>query len=243
MMKELKEELKTISTERVYIEFSKALLTDKPSIFFEVLKASNTLEVHFKPVFRLIGAEQPVKYHPEGDAYNHTMIVLDKVAEYTKNFDDERKLEIRFAGLVHDFGKGATPKSEYPHHYMHEQRGVDIVRKFGKELKLPERLIKCGKTSCSEHMRGGKFYEMTPQKMVKFIERVDRSILGLDGLQLVVKADNKSAIDFDKFGRRCMNEINGEYIKKKYTIEDGIQFGQKLHEERVRWVRENKKDI
>ena len=56
------------------------VLTNKPSIFFEVLKKANVLDVHFKEIYDLIGSEQPVKYHPEGDAYNHTMIVLDKVA-------------------------------------------------------------------------------------------------------------------------------------------------------------------
>ena len=237
MMHELKKELSTISVERVYTEFSKAFLADKPSIFFDVLRISNVLDVHFKPVHDLIGAEQPIEYHPEGDAYNHTMIVLDKVSKYTKNYTNQRKLEIRFGALVHDFGKGQTPKEEYPHHYLHELRGVDVVKKFGKDLKIPNRLIKCGKTSCKEHMRGGIFYKMKPSKKVEFLERIDKSILGLDGLQLIVKADNKNCTQFEELGRQCLDEINGEYIKEKYGLKEGIQFGQKLHEERVLWMK------
>ena len=117
MMEELKQELTTISEERVYTEFSKALLTKMPSIFFDVLREANVLDIHFKCISNLIGAEQPEKYHPEGDAYNHTLIVLDKVAEATKNYTEERKIEIRFGALVHDLGKGLTPKELYPHHY------------------------------------------------------------------------------------------------------------------------------
>ena len=237
MMKELKQELNYISEERVYAEFSKALLTEKPSIFFEVLKKSNVLDVHFKCIFKLIGAEQPAKYHPEGDEYNHTLIVLDKVAEATKNYTEERKIEIRFGALVHDLGKGETPKEEYPHHYLHEKRGVEVVKKFGNDLKIPNRLIKCGKTACREHMRGGIFYNIKPSKKVEFIERVNKSILGLNGLQIIVNADNKDAVDFEKIGTRCLTEINGDFIKQKYDITKGIQFGNRLHDERVKWMK------
>ena len=97
MMNDLKDELGNLSKERVFSEFRKALETDKPSIFFEVLKQADVLDIHFKEIKDLIGAEQPEKYHPEGDAYNHTMLVLDKSAELTP------KVEIRFSALVHDF--------------------------------------------------------------------------------------------------------------------------------------------
>ena len=237
MMCDLKSELNTISSERVYAEFSKALLTDKPSIFFNVLKRSSVLDVHFREIYNLIGAEQPVKYHPEGDAYNHTMIVLDKSAELTKDHPNDRKLEIRFAALVHDLGKGETPKEEYPHHFLHEQRGVEVVKRFGKNLKIPNRLIKCGKVSCKEHMRGGIFFNMTPKKRVQFIERVDKSILGLDGLQIVVKCDSPDSKEFEQLGKKLLNEVSGEYIKEKYNLKEGIEFGQRLHQERVWWMK------
>ncbi len=84
LMEELKPELNTLSKERVFVEFEKALKEDKPSIFFEVLKQAKVLDVHFKEIFDLIGALQPVEYHPEGDSYNHTMIVLDKAARVNK---------------------------------------------------------------------------------------------------------------------------------------------------------------
>ena len=157
MIELLKNELPSLSVERVYNELSKALLTDKPSRFFDVLKDANVLNIHFKEIYNLIGAEQPIKYHPEGDSYNHTMIVLDKVADKTKTLSAERKLELRFSALVHDLGKGATPKEEYPHHIRHEERGAELVKIFGRRLKIPTRLIKCGTISCLEHMRGRDF--------------------------------------------------------------------------------------
>ena len=236
MMTSLKNELASLSVERVYNEFSKALLTDKPSIFFDVLKQSNVLDVHFKEIYDLIGAEQPPKYHPEGDSYNHTMIVLDKVANKTK------ELEIRFSALVHDLGKGTTPKEEYPHHFNHEKRGAELVKNMGKRLKLPTRLIKCGVTSCLEHMRGGIFDKMTTTKKVKFIERVNSTILGLDGLQIIVDADdmtseNNNSNQFAKLGHEIINCTNGNEIMKKYGITEGKEVANKMHEVRVKYLK------
>jgi len=243
-MNELKEELNTLSQERVFTELSKALETEKPSIFFEILRKADILDIHFKEIKDLIGVEQPLKYHPEGDAYNHAMLVLDMTAKMTENFEISRKLEIRFSALVHDLGKGLTPKEEYPHHYGHENTGVELVQKFGNKISAPNNWIKCGKTACKEHMRGGIFYKMKPSKKVEFIERVDKTILGLDGLQIVVISDktsggretNKEEIDFENIGKSCINEINGEYVKNKYGLKPGVEFGNKMHEERVKWM-------
>ncbi len=239
LMNNLKSELETLSKERMFMEFKKALESNRPSIFFEVLKKAEVLDVHFKEIYALIGALQPEKYHPEGDAYNHTMCVVDYASKETKN------LPIRFSALVHDLGKGVTPKEEYPHHYNHEVNGVKLVEDLGNRIGVPTLWIKCGKTSCREHMRGGIFYKMGPAKKIEFIERASKSFLGLDGLQIVVNADKlstrnnpKESILFAKIGKECLKQINGEYIKETYNIKEGIQFKDKLHQERIKWIKD-----
>ena len=99
LMKSLKDELKELSNSRIYAELYDALSTKKPSIFFDVLRSAECLKVHFKEIDDLIGVEQPLKYHPEGDVYNHAMEVLDRAAEKTTN------IPIRFSALVHDLRK------------------------------------------------------------------------------------------------------------------------------------------
>lgn len=238
LMNSLKEELTTLSKERVFNEFEKALETNKPSIFFNVLRDAGVLEVHFKEIYDLIGSLQPIEYHPEGDSYNHTLIVLDKAATLTKD------VAVRFAALVHDLGKGVTPKNMYPHHYGHDEKGAEIVQNFGERVGAPKKWISYGKVSAKEHMKGGIFYKMTPAKKVSFIERVAKSKLGLHGLQIVVIADKCSTrdtklenIDFETIGQECISKINGEYIKEKYGLQEGIKFKEKLHSERVNWMR------
>ena len=84
---------------------------------------------------------------------------------------------------------------------------------------------------------------MTEAKKVEFIERVSKSILGLEGLQIVVYCDrnrfgrlsdeDKKQCTFLDIGNKLLTEINGEYIKEKYNIQNGIEFGNRLHEERI----------
>ena len=241
MMKLLKSELSSLAVERVYHELSKALLTDKPSRFFDVLKEADVLDIHFKEVYDLIGAEQPLKYHPEGDSYNHSMIVLDRVADKTKTLSDRRKLELCFSAFVHDLGKGTTPKEEYPHHINHEKRGAQLVKNMGNRLKLPTRLIKCGVTSCLEHMRGGIFDKMTVSKKVSFIERVNNTILGLDGLQIIVDADNmledSGKNQFADLGYEVIHCTDGDKIMRQYDITEGKEVANKMHEIRVSYLK------
>lgn len=242
-MESLKEELLTLSKERIFVELKKALETKKPSIFFNVLKKANVLDVHFKEIYDLIGSEQPKEYHPEGDSYNHTMIVVDKSAELTED------PAIRFACLVHDLGKGVTPKEMYPHHHGHDEKGVKLVENLGNRVNVPNLWKAYGKVAAKEHMKGGIFYKMTPAKRVQFIERVAKTKLGLDGLQIVVIADKCSTrnmkeedVSFAEIGKKCIQEINGEEIKKQYPDLEGEVFKEKLHERRVNWMKKREEN-
>lgn len=235
-MSSLKQELHTLSKERVFTELKKALEANKPSIFFNVLRQASVSDVHFKEIYNLIGKEQPIQYHPEGDSYNHTMIVVDNSSKLTND------LKIKFACLVHDLGKGNTPENILPHHYGHEERGVALVSELGKRLGIPNNWIKCGKLACKLHMKAGIFEKMTPAKQVDLIETASKSILGLDGLKTVVMCDKARngtfpEVNFDKIGKDMLNNIIGDYIKEKYKIEDGIQIKSRLREERINYLK------
>ena len=248
LMKKLKQELYTLSAERVFHELKKALSTNKPSIFFRVLQNADVLDIHFKEIKNLIGSIQPKEYHPEGDSFEHTMQVVDKSTLLTKD------LKIRFSCLVHDLGKGVTPKEMQPHHYGHDEKGVMLVENLGKRLKIPKLWVKCGKTAAKEHMKGGIFSQMTLAKQVDYITRVSKSSLGLDGMKIVVMADKArgdkdfpTEIFFENLGTEMLHAVTGEKIKQKYriTVKDGKKVAELLRTERIAWLKEknNKESI
>ena len=64
-------------------------------------------------------------------------------------------------------------------------------------------------------------------------------------MQIIVICDKTSGgrpsseddISFQYIGKKCLNEINGEFVQNKYNLDPGIEFGNKLHEERIIWMK------
>ena len=89
--------------DRVWKETEAALSTSNTRVFFELLRECGALQVIFPEVDALFGIPQPEKWHPEIDTGLHTMMVLDQAELLSAD------IEVRFAALTHDLGKGTTP--------------------------------------------------------------------------------------------------------------------------------------
>ncbi len=111
-------EVDYLVAERVWAELFKALNEQTPSAFFYTLKDCDALEIIFPEINCLFGVPQPEKYHPEIDTGLHSMLSLKQATLLSTN------PEVRFAALVHDLGKGVTPKENWPHHFGHEKLGL-----------------------------------------------------------------------------------------------------------------------
>ena len=236
MMQKLKPELKSLSKERVMTEFQKALLSPSPRIFFDVLKTAQVLDVHFPEIQALVGVPQPEQYHPEGDAYQHTMLALQSTVSLTQ------QPEIRYAVLVHDFGKGKTPPKEYPHHIDHEKKGVEEVEKLSQRLGVPKRWKKCGEMAALFHGKAGIFSQMRVAKQVDFLDMLSRSTLGLDGMEIVVQADQmgkkqgKREINLAHVGHQMLEQVKGKTIAQEHLDWPDTKRKEKIREERIRWL-------
>lgn len=126
-------ELTALTPERVWQEVVKALQTETPSQFFKLLDDVGALSVLFPELSALKGVQQPVKYHPEGDVWVHSLMVLDAAAQLS----NEGK--VRWAALVHDLGKALTPKDLWPKHSGHEQAGVGVVSALSERYRVPKK--------------------------------------------------------------------------------------------------------
>jgi tRNA nucleotidyltransferase (CCA-adding enzyme) len=117
--------------ERVWAELFKALNEKSPSAFFYTLKDCAALDKIFPEISCLFGVPQPEKYHPEIDTGIHAMLCLEQAALLSSS------PEVRFAALVHDLGKGISPKANWPHHYGHETQGLSILEQMCIRLRVP----------------------------------------------------------------------------------------------------------
>ncbi|MBQ4832015.1 multifunctional CCA addition/repair protein [Pseudoalteromonas sp. MMG010] len=131
LMYDLKDqgELDHLVPERVWLETEKALNEKHPELFFKALHGLGI----FPEIEQMENIPQPVKHHPEGDVFVHTMLVLKRAAELNFN------IETRFAALTHDFGKPISFKKQ-GNLRGHEREGVTVVKQFCKRLKVPNRL-------------------------------------------------------------------------------------------------------
>lgn len=125
---------------------SALLYTEKPSEFFDELRENGTLENMLPELYALVGVPQNINYHKEGDAYTHTMMVLDEAAKRRDNA--KNRLGFMLSALCHDFGKAvSTTVSEdgTVHSYSHETEGLPIVKgfmeRFSDDSKLTEYVL------------------------------------------------------------------------------------------------------
>lgn len=117
--------------ERVWAELVKALSEKSPTAFFYVLKECAALAKIFPEIDCLFGVPQPEKHHPEIDTGIHALLCLEQAALLST------VPEVRFAALVHDLGKGVSPKQYWPHHHGHETQGLPILERMCTRLRVP----------------------------------------------------------------------------------------------------------
>lgn len=128
-----KERIKIISQERITDELNKIMLSNKPSVGWELLFTSGLLQIIFPQAVALAGAEY-IDGKGHKDNFYHTLIVLDNIAAVSND------LWLRWAALLHDIGKPATKRFEEGHGWTfhgHEVVGARMVPKIFNKLKLP----------------------------------------------------------------------------------------------------------
>jgi putative nucleotidyltransferase with HDIG domain len=122
-MDNIKEVFKQINTNLIEIE--------KPSVFLEELYNQNTLNVlPFVMLTNLKNTEQSPKHHPEGNVWNHTMLVVDECAKVKNNSSDKRVF--MWSALLHDIGKYSATRKQKGKitAYNHDKIGAKMVEEF-----------------------------------------------------------------------------------------------------------------
>ena len=138
-------EADALVSERVWQELSRGLMATKPSRMLHVLRACGALQRLLPEVDQLYGVPQRAEYHPEIDTGIHLEMVLDASARMNA------PLEVRFACLCHDLGKGTTPADVLPRHIGHEQRSEKLTRAVCQRWRVPVECKELAELVAREH--------------------------------------------------------------------------------------------
>ena len=158
-------EVDALVPERVWQEMHKALLTDRPQRFFEVLRDCGALSRVLPEIDDLFGIPQTAKYHPEIDTGIHTMMVIEQATKLTVD------PQVRFAALVHDLGKAVTPKEILPSHTGHEKGGLAIIDALCERLRVPKKYRSLALAVAEYHLHMHKIFELKASTVFNMLHK------------------------------------------------------------------------
>ena len=247
-----------VSAERIREEFTKIMLSPGRVRGFDLLDQSGLLRVIVPEMEALKGCEQPPQFHPEGDVWVHTRLMLSLLPE-------EVSLPLVLAVLFHDIAKPATFSYDETAKRIrfsgHEKLGAQMTEAILSRLRYPRKTIDQTVEAVANHMSFKDVQHMRVARLKRFLARTTIS----DELALH-KVDCQSSngdLSNYEFLKRKMDEFSheplipppllngGDLMRLGYhagpqfkTILEAVQSAQlegvlKNSSEAALWVKEN----
>ena len=160
-------EVDALVAERAWQETDKALAEPAPEAWLRLLHDCGALARIYPELDALYGVPQPEKWHPEIDTGLHMELVLQAAADLTP------EPRIRFAALMHDLGKGRTPRSQWPTHRGHEERGVALLHGLASRLRVPGDYRELAELAARWHGLANRAMELRPRTLLELLESCD----------------------------------------------------------------------
>ncbi|HTG87649.1 MAG TPA: HD domain-containing protein [Pyrinomonadaceae bacterium] len=189
-------DLSDLPAERVWGELEKLLLrARRPSIGLDWLNKLGAIEKVFPEIQSLVGVPQDPEWHPEGDVFVHTMLVVDRARELIDGLTYSRQVTVMLAALAHDFGKPPTTQFLEGRWRSrgHEEAGVEPTTRFLDRINVHtiegydvrRQVI----ALVREHLKPGEFYKKRDEVGEGAFRRLARRCEP-DLLYRVAKADS-----------------------------------------------------
>jgi len=189
-------DLTDLPAERIWGELEKILLAaPRPSIGFGWLERLGATRQLFPELEALKGVPQEPEWHPEGEVFEHTLLVCDRARELVEDLDYARQVTVMLAALCHDFGKPST--TEFVEGRIrsrgHEEAGVAPTVSFLDRLKvftLEGYDVRSQTVALvRDHLKPGEFYRQREEISDGAFRRLARRC-ELELLYRVAKADS-----------------------------------------------------
>lgn len=229
-------DLSTLPKERIAGELSKAFLkAKKPSVFFDSLYECKQTE-WFKEVYALKGIKQDSEYHPEGDAYNHTMYVLDQASDLfpTGIGNPDRYLPFMLSALCHDFGKVNTTEINNKGRICainHEITGIPIANDFLNRIYNNKGFTKYVDNMIEYHMKAHSCFNNRSRTRTTNL-MFDRLLYPKDFI-LLVYADS-TGHDLNNLDNKQFNMFLGKAMMESGFLTDRyLDYGKRISEPHI----------
>jgi poly(A) polymerase len=165
-------EIKTISAERLSDELSKLLTRGGARRGLELMAQTGILQEILPEVDCMQGVEQPPRFHPEGDVWQHTLIMLEILSKEKKSNVNPA---LAWGTLLHDVGKPVSRSEDENgvHFYGHVKLGEDIADKIMQRLKFSRAQRETVLNLIGQHMIFMNVQKMRPARLKRFLRMPD----------------------------------------------------------------------
>jgi poly(A) polymerase len=237
---ELAPRLAHIAIERVRVEFEKIMLHRERVRGFDLLCESGLMRHIIPEIYDLQGCEQPPEFHPEGDVYVHTRLMLTFLP-------DEVSLPLVLSVLLHDIAKPCTrtwdPVAGRARFNEHDKVGAQMTETILRRLRFPNDIIVATQEMVAQHMTYIHVQQMRPAKLKRFMARPtfeeELQLHRVDCLGSHAKLDN---LDFlqrkkEEFAQEPLippRLVDGRDLIQQLGFKPGPVLGQVLEEIQIR---------
>ena len=158
-----------ISPERIREELDRIWLSPRRVKGFDLLVDSGLMQAIFPEIMKLQGCEQPPQFHPEGDVFIHTRLMLSLLP------DEVDSLPLVLSVLFHDIGKPATwtfdEKNNRIRFNGHDRIGAHMSEEILRRLRYKNEIIDDTTTAVKNHMAFINVKEMRTAKLKRMMAR------------------------------------------------------------------------
>jgi poly(A) polymerase len=175
VVKEMASEIGVVSAERIREELIKTFTRPHAGRGLELLDASGLLQEILPEIAAMKGVEQPAEFHPEGDVFQHTKLMLEMMSDAASQelgAPNDRTV-LAFAVLLHDVGKPPTfvRAPDRIRFNDHDRIGAEMTEAILRRLRFPNEEIDKIVLCVREHMRFQFVKEMRPAKLKRMLAR------------------------------------------------------------------------
>jgi len=195
--------IRRISAERIRDELTRMMTRGGARRGMELLAGTGLLAEILPEINAMRGVDQPERFHPEGDVWEHTLRMLDLMPAGRGKEADPR---LAWGALLHDVGKPQTRSEDSAgiHFYGHSRKGEEIAGAVMGRLRFSRADTETVVSLISRHMLFMNVREMRPNRLKRFLRMPDFDLhLELHRLDCLASHGGLESYDF------CREQLAG----------------------------------